>query len=70
MAASTTTPSEQEGWEDTSENGEESAPTIKVDSLDLSALSINETDKGHSKGAFTSFLNVTHSRNCQCKVTR
>ena len=67
MVASTTPATEQE-WEDASDNEEDSAPTIRVDSLDLSSLSIKEQDKGPSEGSLI-FPNVTHCRiYCQCKV--
>ena len=61
MVTPTTTPANEQEWEDASDNEEELAPTIKVDSLDLSSLSIDEKVKGHSAGT-RAYFNLTHCR--------
>ena len=47
---STSLPTKEQDWADISDDEEEPVPTVKVDTLDLASLSLNEKDKQATTG--------------------
>jgi hypothetical protein len=57
--------SDEQDWADISDDDEETAATIKVDSLDLKNLSINENSNPTKPGGY-SFRSIKLTLRCIC----
>lgn len=50
--ASSSLSAKEQDWADISDDEEEAVPTVKVDTLDLTSLSLNEKDKQTAPGDY------------------
>ena len=53
--------SKKEDWADISDDDEEPVPTVQLNSIDLSSLSLSEKNKTSTEGLRTLLQNVTDS---------